>query len=61
MDTAAIEGTAPLVHVAAQELRPWDPAEVKPTEFRCTSCTAQVSAKAFELHGLVGAPVGDAH
>lgn len=55
MDTAAIEGAAPPVHVAAQELRGWDPAEVKATEFRCTSCSARVFAKAFELNKQVQA------
>lgn len=48
MDTARIKGIDPPVHIAAQELRGWDPGEVGTTEFSCAGCAADVYARCYE-------------
>lgn len=55
MDTARITGTEPPDHIAAQDLRAWNPNDVKATEFSCKGCTAPVHPKAYELNRKVQA------
>ncbi len=55
MHTARIEGTAPPVQVAAQELRGWEPEVVSTTDFRCIGCAEPLIPKAFALNKRVQA------